>query len=129
MIHVPAFVLACVALEVLAFAQPVTTLRVEVRAEAMPVAGAQVVVNGITHKTSEDGSIAIPVTPGVVQFTVVTESYAPVTSSVTLAAGQTQIVRVDLQRQPTLAEEITVSATRTARRLEDQPMRVEVLGR
>jgi hypothetical protein len=39
-------------------------------------------------------------------------------------------VIVELQPQPAIEEEVTVVATtRTGRRLDDQPMRVEVLGR
>jgi iron complex outermembrane receptor protein len=119
----------CLVIEGGVFAQSPTILRVEVRADAMPVAGAEVVVSRTTYRTSADGSVAIPVVAGVVEFTVVKEPYAPLTSSVAVAGGQTQLIRVDLQRQPTLQEAITVSATRTDRRLEDQPMRVEVLAR
>src|SRR4029450_13990955 len=56
--------------------------------------------------------------------------FAPVTTSVQLGAGATQEVIVDLQQQPSLEESVTVVAsTRTDKRLEDQPMRVEVLAR
>jgi outer membrane receptor for ferrienterochelin and colicins len=45
-------------------------------------------------------------------------------------AGPTQEVIVELQQQPNLEESVTVVAsTRTDKRLEDQPMRVEVLAR
>jgi outer membrane receptor for ferrienterochelin and colicins len=39
------------------------------------------------------------------------------------------VADVEPQELPTVEEEVLVSATRTDRRLEDQPMRVEVLGR
>ncbi len=51
----------------------------------------------------------------------------PATATLTVAAGEQRDVVVTLQRP--LTEEITVSATRTGKRLEDQPMRVEVLAR
>src|SRR6185436_3812088 len=44
-------------------------------------------------------------------------------------SGQTQSEQTEPQPQVTVEEHVTVSATRTDKRLEDQPMRVEVLGR
>src|SRR5580765_6879979 len=56
--------------------------------------------------------------------------FAPVTTSVQLGAGAIQEVIVELQQQPSVEESVTVVAsTRTDKRLEDQPMRVEVLAR
>ena len=50
--------------------------------------------------------------------------------SVDLLAGQEGVVRIELVRPPVVEEEVTVVAsTRTERRIEDQPMRVEVLNR
>src|SRR5439155_14466863 len=40
---------------------------------------------------------------------------------------QLQAVAIELQKLPSVQETVTVSATRTDRGLEDQPMRVEVL--
>jgi iron complex outermembrane receptor protein len=59
---------------------------------------------------------------------VIKEGFAPVTTVVVVATGQTQAVIVELQPQPTVQEHVTVSATRTDGRVEDQAMRVEVLG-
>jgi iron complex outermembrane receptor protein len=95
----------------------------------MPIADATVVTNGVTYITTADGSVSLSVPPGVAEITVVKEGFAPVTTSVALQAGQTQQVIVDLQPQPMVEERITVSATRTDTRLEDLPMRVEVLDR
>jgi iron complex outermembrane receptor protein len=122
------FVFLCAAFSAVVRAQSETAIRVEVHADGKAAAAA-VIVNGVAHTTSADGTVVIAVSAGLVEFTVVKDMYEPVTSSVTVAAGQTQLVTVDLQRQPTLEETITVSATRTDRRLEDQPMRVEVLVR
>jgi outer membrane receptor for ferrienterochelin and colicins len=121
--------LCCFARGTLAAGQTTAAIRIDVTAGEARVADAEVVVNGMTYKTGTDGVVTIPVAPGRLTLTVAKESFAPVTSSVTVAAGQTQTVVVQLQPQPTLEEEITVSATRTDRRLEDQPMRVEVLAR
>jgi iron complex outermembrane receptor protein len=101
-------------------------LRVEVRSEDAAVESADVIVGGATSKTDADGNVLISVSAGAVEVTVVKEGFQPITTSVTVAPGQTQSVIVQLTRQ--LEEHVTVSATRTDKRLEDVPMRVEVLG-
>jgi iron complex outermembrane receptor protein len=56
--------------------------------------------------------------------------FTPVTTSVEVPAGAQREIVVDLQPVPAVQETVTVVATtRTNKRLEDQPMRVEVLSR
>jgi iron complex outermembrane receptor protein len=112
-----------------AFAQVPAVLHVEVRFNSVPVSEATVVINGDSHMTAANGAVLANVAPGAVEITVVKEGFAPATTTLTLLAGQTQQVLVDLQAAPTVEEQVTVSATRTDKRLEDQPMRVEVLDR
>jgi iron complex outermembrane receptor protein len=108
-------------------AQAPATVRVEVRHDGSALAGAEVVVNGATSRSGADGVVSVTVPAGVVTVTVLANGFAPETTSISVAAGQTQIVIVDLQVPPTVEEEVIVSATRTDTRLEDQPMRVEVV--
>ncbi len=85
---------------------------------------------GTTHRTDAAGATTVIAVPGTVEVTVLKPGFAPTTASVQVAAGATQDVVVDLQAQPTVEETVTVvSSTRTDKRLEDQPMRVEVLAR
>jgi iron complex outermembrane receptor protein len=98
-----------------------------VTAGGAPVAGAQVVVAGQTHVTDRRGEVRMDVAPGSVELTVLKEGFAPVTTIVTVASSQEQPVTIELDKIPSLQETVTVSATRTGRGLEDQPMRVEVL--
>lgn len=112
-----------------ATAQSQATLTIEVRFNAMPVADATVIINGATHVTGPEGTLTASVAPGTMQVTVVKEGFAPATTTVTVQPGQLQPILVELQEQPRVEEEVVVSATRTDRRLEDQPMRVEVLAR
>jgi outer membrane receptor for ferrienterochelin and colicins len=106
------------------------TIRVQVRASEKPVEDAEVVVAGTTHRTDAAGTTTIITVPGTVELTVLKSGFAPTTASVRVAAGATQDVVVELQGQPTVEETVTVVAsTRTDKRLEDQPMRVEVLAR
>ncbi len=106
---------------------PNATVHVEVRINSMPVADASVVVNGMSYTTSPEGTVSVTMTPGNVEIVVVKEGFQPLTTSVSVEANQQRDVIVDLQAS--LQEEITVSATRTDKRIEDQPMRVEVLNR
>jgi iron complex outermembrane receptor protein len=106
------------------------TLRVEVRAEDRPIEQAGVVVRGVTYRTDASGRVEIATEPGTVRITVTKEGFASAEVDVTAAAGVPQDVVVTLVPHPALEEHVTVVATtRTDRRLEDQPMRVEVLGR
>ena len=107
----------------------VATLQIEVRSKSGPVAGATVVVNGSTNTTAPDGSVTVSVEAGVVEITAVKDGFVPVTATVTVQEGQTQQVVIDLHEPPVIEEEVTVAATRTDKRLDDQPMRVEVLAR
>ncbi len=106
--------------------EPNASLRVEVRQETKPVAEASVIVNGTTYRTDAEGAVSIPIQPGNVEIVVVKEGFSPVTTTLSVQSGQRRDVVVELQR---FEEEVTVSATRTDTRLEDQPMRVEVLDR
>ena len=86
-----------------------------------PIVRAQVVVSGRTSETNADGRVALQVAPGEVQITVIKEGFNPVTITVTATAAP-QVVPVTLEPQETLEAHVTVSATRTGKRLEDQPM-------
>ena len=94
--------------------QTVGTVRVEVRHDGVVVADADVVVNGASFKTDADGVVSLSRPPGSVNITVVKESFLPTTVSITVVASQTQPVIVELQRQPTVEEQVTEKdSTRT----------------
>jgi outer membrane receptor for ferrienterochelin and colicins len=106
------------------------TLRVRVHAADKPIEKAEVLVAGVAHQTDASGVIVITATAGEVELTVVKAGYIPASTKVLLSAGAQQNVDVDLLPEPTVEETVTVVATtRTDKRLEDQPMRVEVLAR
>jgi len=119
-------VLVCVAALALMI-QQTSTIQLAVTAEKQPVAGAQVVVGGDTVTTDADGHVLLHVPAGSVEITVVKERFNPVTVTATAVAGSEVTIDVPLERQTVVEEQVTVSATRTDKRIEDQPMRVEVL--
>jgi iron complex outermembrane receptor protein len=104
-------------------------LRVHVQHDSMPVSAATVSVGSLVAMTDDSGLAALDVPPGLVVVTIVKERLAPATLSLTMAAGEGRDVDVELEAQTALEEQVVVSATRTDTRLEDQPMRVEVLDR
>jgi iron complex outermembrane receptor protein len=106
-----------------------TAVRVEVRIDSALVAGASVVIDGTMYTTPAGGPLLATVRPGTIEIVVAKEGFAPTTTTVTVQPGQTQPIVIDLERQPTFEEQVIVSATRTDKRLEDQPLRVEVLVR
>jgi outer membrane receptor for ferrienterochelin and colicins len=107
--------------------QPAAELHLIVRSDSGPVARAQVIVGGNTTQTDAEGRTTLRVPPGAVDITVVKEGFNPVTITVTAVAAQPQEIPVTLERQTAIEEHVTVSATRTDKRIDDQPMRVEVL--
>jgi len=102
-------------------------IKIIVRSDSGPIARAQVVVRGNTSETDADGRTILHVQPGPLEITVVKEGFNPVTVSATVAIGPPQVIPIVLERQTAIEEHVTVSATRTDKRIEDQPMRVEVL--
>jgi iron complex outermembrane receptor protein len=98
---------------------------VEVRSAGEPVAGATIAAAGTIMLTDRDGTASIAVPPGTVEITVSKDGYLPAATTLTVSAGERRDLQVDLRR---LEEEVVVTA-RSNTRLEDQPLRVEVIDR
>jgi len=108
------------------------TVRVQVHAEGRPVQHAQVTVLHVTRETDSAGTalFQLQLPPGEAGVTVTKSGYVTATLKIVAAAGAQQDVIVDLVAEPAHEESVTVVATtRSNKRLEDQPMRVEVLER
>ncbi len=102
------------------------TLTVKVRAEGEPIVGATVRVGPEQAKTDASGQATLRLMPGDHDITVEADGFVPAVSHAALTARTASSVTVDLTA---LKEQIFVSATRSATRLEDQPLRVEVIDR
>lgn len=105
-------------------------LRVEVVSDDGPVADARISVGQATATTGADGRAQLRVQPGDVVVVTSKDGFVTVSTTLTVVAGQDASLVVTLAEVPTVEDEvIVVATTRTGRRLEDQPTRVEVLGR
>jgi len=86
-------------------------------------------VNGKVHRTNEGGTVNVTVQPGTIRIAVKAQGFAPAETVVEVRTGEQRTIVLELLPQPTMEEEITVAATRTNKRIDDVPMRVEVLER
>src|SRR5437660_6104853 len=120
-------VCVCVALVFAGALTQNVMLQIEVRSDAGAVADATVVANGTTRRTDSMGRTAFDVPPGPVQIVVAKEGFEPETVSIDIRTGEPRAISIALRPQSAIEEHVTVSATRTDKRIEDQPMRVEVL--
>ena len=126
----PLLILACaVALQAATAGTqpPEAAVVVEVRSHGEAVSGAAVIVDGTAYVSDASGRVRARIRAGVVEIAVSRDGYLPATAAVTAIAAGTHTVTVELERQPVHEEEVFVSATRTNKRVEDQPMRVEVV--
>ena len=103
---------------------PTALLQIEVRSLGEAVAGASVQANGTTSRTDQNGIATPSTSPGPLDLTVTRDGYLPSTLSLTLADGERRTVSIELQR---LEEDVIVTAARSNTRLQDQPLRVEVI--
>ncbi len=127
-------VLTALALGIALFAWPAQEprgiVKVEVRAADKPVADAQVAAGTVTATTDAEGVAVLAVPAGQATIVVSKATFVSVTVDVAVTAGSDRTVAVELVPEPTVEETVTVVAsTRTGGRIEDQPMRVEVLAR
>lgn len=105
-------------------------LTVTVRSEGAPVAGATVRAGTTTAQTDATGAAILELPAGLVTVVVEREGYLPLEAEVQVVAGQTVALAVVLAEIVEVEEEVVVVATtRTGRRVEDQPTRVEILDR
>ena len=88
---------------------------------------AEVRAGAAAARTAADGTASLVVVPGRIDLVVTHEGYDPGAVSVDVTAGEQARVAIELQRRSEIEEIITVSATRAERRIEDEPLRVEVV--
>ena len=110
-----------------AYAQATGTLIVTVRSKDGPVAQAEVSAGGLRRPTGADGTVTLLLPPGRVDVVVTKSDFDPGAAQVEVRAGAETRVEVDLAPESELEENVVVTATRTEQRIEDIPLRVEVV--
>jgi iron complex outermembrane receptor protein len=124
-----AVVAICVVLEgATAFGQEVrATVRIEVRSETGAIPGAEVILNGLALRSDANGLVVQSMAPGEVKVAVRKDGFFPLTTTLRINEAREWVVSLELQPQETVEEEITVHATRSDVRIQDSPLRVEVI--
>jgi len=107
---------------------PRATIRVAVKTESGPLAGAVVTMNDTSTPTDQNGIATAMLPLGKINVGVSKEGFLPAKASLSVDEAREWQVTVDLKAQQQGEEEVTVFATRTDTRIQDLPTRVEVLG-
>ena len=105
------------------------TLIVEVRsASGPPVEQAEIVVReDIAGVTDREGRATVQLPAGDVELTVQRYGFTSRQVRASVVQGETRRVEVELEAESVLDQEIIVTATRSDVRIEDEPLRVEVV--
>ncbi len=112
------------------FAQaPQATVKVEVTSVTGPVPSANVKLNGQTARTGPDGIATASVPLGTMRVNVSREGFHPSAANLRIDEAREWVVKVELTPAEEVEEEVTVYATRNDARIQDAPVRVEVLQR
>jgi iron complex outermembrane receptor protein len=106
---------------------PPGTVLVRVRHGAAPIATAEVAANGAVTETDERGEAILSLPEGGHEITVSRLGFVPVTAAVSVTPGAQTAVTVQLTELRLEEVVIVVSATRSGRIVEDQPIRVETV--
>ena len=103
------------------------TLRVRVRRDTVPVEGVVVRSGRTGTPTDASGAATLRLPAGPHAIITARIGFRPDTTRLTLRAGQDTAIVVRLAEQGSALEAVVVTSTRGERRIEDTPLRVEVL--
>ena len=106
---------------------PAANVRVRVLHDSLPVAGAIVRSGRVAGQTASTGEVILRLPLGAHTVIVTRLGFVPDTIAVTLAANQDTTIVSALEAQAAEMESIVIASTRTERRVEDSPLRVEVV--
>ncbi len=104
-------------------------LTVQVRSEGAPLDGAQVSATGAGALTDGAGEATLLLAPGEYLVRVTSIGYRAAELRVVLRAAADTTVMVELEEEAVETQGIVVVSTRSDRRIEDEPLRVEVVAR
>ena len=107
------------------------TVRVTITSDDAPLADAAVRTSSggfAPALTNADGRAVLRLAPGARTIVAAKIGFAPDSLRLVLRPGQDTSLSFQLEQEGVELEELTVRSTRSERRIEDQPLRVEVLG-
>ncbi|MGE5803068.1 MAG: TonB-dependent receptor domain-containing protein [Gemmatimonadota bacterium] len=103
------------------------TVRLRAMHGATPLGGVRVASGDTAVDTGADGIAVLRLAPGPAALLLTRIGYIPATTRLSLSPGQDTALTVDLAAQALELETVVVAATRSERRVEDTPLRVEVV--
>jgi outer membrane receptor for ferrienterochelin and colicins len=109
--------------------EPVGTVRLRVESHGAPVSGAEVRTARTTVLLDDEGRAVLRLPVGSQTISVQLMGYARSTTRLAVTAGMDTTLVIALREEVIVTEGIVVVSTRTERRIEDEPVRVEVLAR
>ena len=109
--------------------EPVGWVRVHVTHEGALLAEVQVSAGTVGSLTSLDGVATLRLSAGPVVLRLERIGFGSEEVRTLVGAGDTTVVDVELEEEALETEEIVVTSTRADRRIEDEPLRVEVIVR
>jgi outer membrane receptor for ferrienterochelin and colicins len=104
------------------------TLILEVRSDSGPAEQVEVSAGDLQTTTDKLGEASLQAPAGTIKITLKRFGFVSKTIEANVLAGTTTRLRIELEAESVRKEEITVTATRTEKRIEDEPLRVEVLN-
>jgi iron complex outermembrane receptor protein len=103
------------------------TVRLRVLHDATALAGVRIAAGDTTAETGADGRAVLRLRAGHRTLVLSRTGYLPDTVRLSLAPGRDTTLAISLASQPLELERVVVAATRSERRVEDTPLRVEIV--
>src|SRR5215203_4579802 len=108
-------------------AQTLETLIVRVVSDGQPVEHAEVRVGTAVGQTDAKGEAPLRVAAGRQEIVVERFGFETVKTSATVESGAETRITIELEAEAVINENVVVTATRTTQRIQDLPLRVEVV--
>ena len=110
-----------------AFVQSHGTLIVRVISDGEPVEHVEVRAGTAAAQTNAKGEASLSVPAGPIEVTVERFGFESAKVSATVAAGAQSSITIEIEAEAVHTENVVVTATRTTQRIQDLPLRVEVV--
>jgi iron complex outermembrane receptor protein len=107
---------------------PQATIRAEIQTVGRAVQDAEVSANGQRARSGPDGVVILPVELGHVEINVTKEGFFPAHAVLEADTAREWFIQIELVPQKEQEESVTVHATRNDVRVQDSPVRVEIVS-